>query len=80
MPMKDDEDETDDAEASAIVSKMRGGKSYGEGESPDDADAGSEAFAVAAENVFEALRGRAPSPEESDRFKAALKTAIGACR
>ncbi len=61
-------------EALLIMSKMKGDKPADDtAEEADEGDVSSEAAAAACENVFKAIRGRAPNEQEANDLEEALE-------
>lgn len=72
-----DSGEEKDPEAAIIVAKLRkqagGGKVGDDEKAEDEDDASSETRRSAAEDVFQAVRGRAPTDEEASKIDEALQ-------
>lgn len=71
------DDEDNDPETVAIVSKYKGGEE--DGEESEEGDAAEEAKNAAVEDLFQALRGRAPTESERADTRAALDAYHKAC-
>lgn len=83
-------DKEKDPEAIAIVAKLkrkaRSASAYdgddedqGDDEDTEEMDASKEAKRSALEDIFQILKGRAPSRDEGDRFEEALEAYNEAC-
>jgi hypothetical protein len=83
MDMEESDDSEKDPEAAVIVAKLRkqagGGKVGDDEDKAEEGDAGAEARRSAVEDVFQTIRGRAPTDEEADKLEDALKSFYSNC-
>jgi hypothetical protein len=77
--MKTPTDDDNDPETVAIVSKIKGAEGDGEEKTEGEGDAAEEAKNAAAEDLFQAIRGRAPNESERSDTRAALDAYHKAC-